>query len=80
MVTRVQQWGNSLGVRIPRAFADEAQVSAGSCVEISVEGGSLIVRPVAVRKYRLAELLAGVKPRNIHREVSTGRAVGREAW
>jgi antitoxin MazE len=79
MVTKVQQWGNSLGIRIPRAFADEAQVSAGSSVEISVEGGSLIVRPLS-RKYKLEELLAGVKPRNLHREVSTGRRVGREVW
>ena len=80
MVTKVQQWGNSLGLRIPRAYAEEAKVSAGSSVEISVEGGTLVVRPLAARKYKLADLLAGVKPRNLHREVSTGRAVGREAW
>jgi antitoxin MazE len=80
MVTKIQQWGNSLGVRIPKAFAEEAQVSAGSAVEISVEGGSLIVRPISARKYKLNELLAGVKPRNLHREVSTGRRVGREVW
>lgn len=36
MVTKVQQWGNSLGVRIPRAFAEEVRVSAGSTVEISL--------------------------------------------
>lgn len=80
MVTKVQQWGNSLGVRIPRAYAKEAQVSAGSAVEISVEDGSLIVRPVSSRKYKLAELLAEVKPRNLHREVSTGSRMGREVW
>lgn len=80
MVTKVQQWGNSLGVRIPRAFAEEAQVSAGSAVEISVEDGRLIIRPISSRKYKLADLLAGVKPRNLHREVSTGHRMGREVW
>jgi antitoxin MazE len=80
MVTKVQQWGNSLGVRIPRALAEETRMSAGSAVEILVEGGSLIVRPVSSRKYKLADLLAGVKARNLHPEVSTGQGMGREVW
>jgi antitoxin MazE len=80
MVTKVQRWGNSLGLRIPRAIAEEAEVRAGSPVEISIENGSLIVRPLTAPKYELAELLAKVKPRNLHREVQTGPGVGREIW
>ena len=80
MVTKVQRWGNSLGVRIPRGFAEEAEVSAGSSVEISVEGGTLVVRPVSTRKYKLSALLAKVKPRNLHGEIGTGAPLGRESW
>ena len=36
MVTKVQQWGNSLGVRIPKGLAEEAAVSAGSSVDICI--------------------------------------------
>jgi len=80
MVTKVQQWSNSLGVRIPRAFAEEVEVSAGSTVEISVEGESLVLRRVKTRKYKLAALLAKVTPGNLHGEIETGPPVGRESW
>ena len=45
MVTRVRKWGNSLGLRIPRAFAAEAGVAEDSSVELSVENGALLVAP-----------------------------------
>ena len=80
MQTKVQKWGNSLGLRIPRSFAAEAQVEAGSTVDLSVENGSLLVRPIRTRKYALSALLKKVKPRNLHGEVPTGEPAGREAW
>ncbi len=30
MLTKVQRWGNSLGLRIPKTFAGDARVEAGS--------------------------------------------------
>ncbi len=80
MVTKLQKWGNSLGLRIPKSFASEARVAAGSIVDIRVERGDLVIRPVRRRRYPLAELLKGVAPRNLHKEASTGEPVGREAW
>jgi antitoxin MazE len=79
MVTRVQKWGNSLALRIPRSFAMQAKVAAGTAVDIAVEKGQLVVRPVGQR-YRLRDLLKSVSPRNVHAEVRTGRPVGREIW
>jgi antitoxin MazE len=78
MQTKIQKWGNSLGVRIPRSFAVE--VDAGSAVDISLEKGGLRIRPVRRRRYALRELLRKISPRNVHEEVATGAAVGREAW
>jgi len=80
MQTRIQKWGNSLGLRIPRSFAAEAQVEEGTAVDLSVENGRLLVRPMRVRKYTLSALLKNITPRNRHREVSIGKAVGREVW
>ncbi|MEX2147348.1 MAG: AbrB/MazE/SpoVT family DNA-binding domain-containing protein [Candidatus Rokuibacteriota bacterium] len=80
MQTKIQKWGNSLGLRIPKSFATEAQVEEGATVELSVEDGRLLVRPLRVRKYALSALLKKVTRRTLHAEVSTGRAVGREAW
>jgi antitoxin MazE len=80
MQAKIQKWGNSLGLRIPRSFAAEAQVEEGSMVDLSVENGSLLVRPLRARKYTLSALLKKVKPRNLHGEVATGEPAGREAW
>jgi antitoxin MazE len=79
MQTKIQRWGNSLGLRIPRSLAEEAGVEAGSEVDLSMRGGALIVRP-ARRTYRLSELLEKVTTTNLHGEVDTGGTVGREVW
>jgi len=79
VVSRVQKWGNSLGLRIPKSFAAEAKVGEGSPVELSIEKGALVVRPLR-RRYALGELLTRVTKSNIHGELSSGALMGREAW
>jgi antitoxin MazE len=79
MLTKIQKWGNSLGLRIPKSFAREASIEAGSTVDIAIEDGGLVVRPLRRPRYTLAELLREVNARNRHEEVSTGEPVGREA-
>jgi antitoxin MazE len=78
--TKIQRWGNSLGLRIPRAFAVEAGVDAGAEVALSVRDGNLIVRPTRRAKYRLDDLVRKITAKNLHREVDTGTPVGREVW
>ena len=80
METKIQKWGNSLGLRIPKSFAEEAGVDAGSMVDLSVEDGDLVVRPLRSPRYELKDLLRAVTSKNVHDEVETGEPVGREAW
>lgn len=80
MLTKVQRWGNSLGLRIPRTLAAEAAVGVGTEVDVSVQGGDLIVKPTRRKTYRLEELLREVNSRNLHSAVETGEPVGREVW
>ncbi len=80
MKARVQKWGNSLALRIPKPLALEAHIAEGSLVDLTVSGHKLCVTPVAPKKYTLEALLAEVTPENTHTEVSTGPAVGREIW
>jgi antitoxin MazE len=80
MQTKIQRWGNSLGLRIPRSFAEEAGVEAGSQVDLSVRDGDLIVRAAKRRTYRLSELLEKVTAKNVHGEVDTSGPIGREIW
>ena len=80
MKTRVQKWGNSLAVRIPKSFAAEAGLREDAAVELSVVEGRLIVQPVAPKPPTLEELLRGVTDQNLHGEWDTGPAVGGEVW
>lgn len=78
--TKIQRWGNSLGLRIPRSFAEEAGVGVGSAVDLSLQDGDLLVRPARRKTYRLDQLLRKVTAKNLHGEVDTGAPVGREVW
>ncbi len=80
MRVRVQKWGNSLAIRIPKPFAAEAGVSDGGEVDLAVSRGRLVVAPLAAARYRLRELLAGVTAANRHNEADFGGRVGREIW
>lgn len=80
MKTRVQKWGNSLALRIPKAFADEAGLSENSAVELSLGAGGLVVRPVVPPAPTLEELLRGVSADNLPGEWDTGPATGKEVW
>jgi antitoxin MazE len=80
MQTRVQKWGNSLALRIPKTFADEIAIAFDSPVEVSIVDGKLIVIPIEEPEITLEELLAGITPENLHDEIRTGTAVGNEVW
>jgi len=74
----VQRWGNSLAIRIPRAYARDLSVDEGSEVELRVDGTSLVVTPSSTPS--LEALLAAISDDNLHAEIDTGPGQGREAW
>ncbi|MEA2163324.1 MAG: antitoxin MazE [Thermoanaerobaculia bacterium] len=80
MRTRVQKWGNSLALRIPKAFALEVGLEQDGEVELSVEAGRLVVLPPALPSYSLDQLLSAVRPSNLHKETDWGPPTGKEIW
>ena len=80
MKTRVQKWGNSLALRIPKSFATEVGLQRETSVELSLAGGKLVITPVAKPKLTLKQLLAKVTKENLHHEIDTGPATGNEIW
>ena len=67
-------------MRIPRGLADEVGLGAGTEVSLTAKDGELVLRPSLPSRLRLADLLAGITPDNIHASVDTGDAVGSEAF
>lgn len=80
MQTRVQKWGNSLAIRIPKSFAAEVNIEQDAVVDISIEDGRVVVTPLSTSSFTLEQLLAQVTAENLHSEVDTGTAVGQEVW
>ncbi|MFZ0887653.1 MAG: AbrB/MazE/SpoVT family DNA-binding domain-containing protein [Candidatus Binataceae bacterium] len=79
MRARIAKWGNSLGVRIPKAVAKEVGLDEGANVEFKVSGRNLVLAP-AGREYTLSELVEGITGKNRHGETDWGSPVGSESW
>jgi len=80
MVSKVQRWGNSQGVRLPKTVLDLAHIAVGDEVEIIVDDRQILVKKVPRPKYDLAELVSRIPKRYKAREVNFGRPVGKEEW
>lgn len=80
MLTKVQKWGNSLGLRIPKTIALDAKLENESVVEMELVDGEIIIKPVAEKKWQLDELVAKMTASNRHSEVDTGKPAGNEVW
>jgi antitoxin MazE len=80
MKTTVQRWGNSLALRIPKAFAEETNVRDGTAVELSLSDGSLVMRPARRASASLKALLSDVDAANLNLARFEDAPRGKEAW
>jgi antitoxin MazE len=80
MTGRIQKWGNSLALRIPKAVAAEVGLVEDAPVELSPVRGKLVVKPTAPDPLTLQALLRGITDDNLHHEWDTGPNVGKEIW
>ncbi len=79
-LTRIQKWGNSFAVRIPRNLINSLSLNSRVALDIREEGGRLILTPILPIKYQLSDLLAQITPQNVHGEVEFGHETGNEVW
>jgi antitoxin MazE len=77
------RWGNSLALRVPKAFAEEIGAVEGKQAEMTAENGVLVIKVAKSRKrrrYVLEHLINGITEENRHLEIDWGRPVGDEVW
>ena len=66
MKVKVAKWGNSLGVRLPRAAAERVGVTDGSELDLALEtDGFRLRKQVKTSAQRLAEMLDEIKSRGL---------------
>lgn len=82
MVTKVQKWGNSQGLRLARQVLEDARISVGDDVDVTARDGVIVIAPVRrVRgKQSLQELVARIPKNYKTGEIDWGEPVGREVW
>ena len=84
MVVGLCKWGNNLALRIPKSVAQALNLHTRSRVELAIENGALVLRPIVRRKrtrvYTIDELLRGMTKENLPQEVDWGEARGNEGW
>ena len=66
--TQIAKWGNSLGLRLPKSVALEADVDEGDTVDVSVKNGAIVIRPSRPKVYSLEKLVVQITSRNRHDE------------
>jgi antitoxin MazE len=82
LVTKVQKWGNSQGIRLSRQVLAEADIDVGDSVDLEVHEGAIVVKPVRRlrRRHDLRELARRVPEGYEPQELDWGPPVGREVW
>ncbi len=82
MITKVQKWGNSQGLRLSRQLLSDVEISVGDAVDVVVRDGAIIITPVRRVRGRLdlRELVRRIPRNNETMEVDWGRPVGKEVW
>ena len=82
MITKVQKWGNSQGLRLSRELLAEVRIDVGDAVDVSVHEGSLVITPA--RRVRggldLEQLVARIPEDYRAEEFDWGAPAGREVW
>jgi antitoxin MazE len=80
IVSRVQKWGNSQGLRLPKQVLDLAEIAVGEEVEIAVVNHQIVVKKSNKPKYDLAELVKRIPRGYKVQETDWGPPRGKEAW
>ncbi len=82
MLAKIQRWGNSQALRLPKTILRRAHLAMGDEVELTVRNGQILVRRSEVirGKYKLEDLVGRIPKGHRAKEEDWGRPVGRETW
>jgi antitoxin MazE len=87
MQTTIAKWGNSQGIRLPKAFLQNIQINENDSVDVSLEDNKIIIKKSSLNKHkttkeRLMDFYKGKSPpkKAIQKEIDWGKPVGKEVW
>ncbi|MDM1765924.1 MULTISPECIES: AbrB/MazE/SpoVT family DNA-binding domain-containing protein [Acinetobacter] len=81
MELAIKKWGNSAAVRLPSVLLESLDLKLNSLVEVFTQDEVIVIKPIKQKSnISLEQLLAGITPDNLHGEIETGNAVGKEFY
>ena len=79
MRVKVKKWGNSLALRIPKAFASQTKIREDEFVNLTLEDNRIFIE-LSKEKLTLKDLVDKIDESNLHGELDFGEPVGNEQW
>lgn len=77
----IQKWGNSQGIRIPKAFLDAMGMSENDTVELQRVDDGIIIKKLQTKKsLTLSDIFQGYDENEQQEEYDWGKPTGREVW
>ncbi|MDE6421472.1 MAG: AbrB/MazE/SpoVT family DNA-binding domain-containing protein [Lachnospiraceae bacterium] len=85
MQATIQKWGNSQGIRIPKAFLEALGMAENDLVELSRVDDNLVIKKVKkenekVSELTLEEIFKDYEGDDTAEEFDWGVPVGKEVW
>jgi antitoxin MazE len=89
MTTAIVKWGNSQGIRLPKALLKSADISKNDTVDILVKNEAIIIKKTQDKKHkttreRLADFYGTKNKAKKHTEkqaeIDWGKPAGKEIW
>jgi antitoxin MazE len=80
MNARIQKWGNSQGLRLPKTVLETAHFMVGEEVVLQAEDGQIILKPAKKAKLSIHDLVRRMPKGAKAGEEGFGRPAGREEW
>ncbi len=80
MITSIQKWGNSQGIRIPKILLDTVKWSKDEQITIVVDNGKLVIEKAKEKRKNIKELFADYKEEYTPTEIDWGKPEGKEIW
>ena len=91
MQTTIVRWGNSHGIRLPKAFLKHIQIAENDPVDITLENDKIVIKKINAKEHKTTKqrlidfygenfeqaVLPHVSPQD---EINWGRPVGNEIW
>ena len=79
MITTIQKWGNSQGIRIPKTILSSVNWKEGEPLTLHAEDNKIVIEPAMKRK-NIKELFEGYDGNYETQEVDWGEPMGKEVW